>query len=249
LDLEAEALMNTVTAGASATRTGALGNLIDITHPGKNSALLVSGVLAAVGLVVFGIWLRWENLVFTIQISNLASLLAPLVFAAAVIERAVEILVSPWRDAGASKLESAVAAVKARTADPAMASQNAADLKTASDTLDEYRGETQRYAFEVSLTLLMLAGAVGVRALGPFLDVARFHVVSHAQQISFLCLDVVLSAALLAGGADGIHSVVNAVTSFFDAQPAGRHKAHSAAPPLARNRTWHLTASAWGRPR
>ncbi|MGB8063464.1 MAG: hypothetical protein WCF26_16340 [Candidatus Sulfotelmatobacter sp.] len=209
--------MNTVAAGAPANRTGALGNFIDISHPEKNSALLVSGVLAAVGLVGCGIWLRWENLVFTIQFSNLASLLAPLVFAAAVIERAVEILVSPWRDAGASKLESAVAAVKARTPDPAMAAQNAMDLKTVSDTLNEYRGQTQKYAFAVSLTLSMLAGVVGVRALGPFLDGARFHLVSHAQQISFLCLDVALSAALLAGGADGIHSVVNAVTSFFDA--------------------------------
>jgi hypothetical protein len=29
-------------------------------------------------------------------------------------------------------------------------------------------------------------------------------------------VDVALSAALLAGGADGIHSVMNAITSFFD---------------------------------
>jgi len=36
------------------------------------------------------------------------------------------------------------------------------------------------------------------------------------QQWTFLVVDVALSAALLAGGADGIHSVVNAFTTFFE---------------------------------
>ena len=147
--------------------------------------------------------------------TNIANLLAPLVFAAAVIERAVEILVSPWRDAQASKLQTALSAIKAASAaNPA--TQSAEDLQAASDALDEYRGETQKYAFGVSLTLSILTAIVGVRALGPFVDVTKFHTTAHAQQLYFLCLDVALSAALLAGGADGIHSIVKAVTTFFD---------------------------------
>jgi hypothetical protein len=46
---------------------------------------------------------------------------------------------------------------------------------------------------------------------------ANTGITSHPQQVFFLCVDVALSAALLAAGADGIHSVVNAITSFFDA--------------------------------
>jgi hypothetical protein len=113
-----------------------------------------------------------------------------------------------------------VTAIKARLADPASNAQNASDLKVASDALDEYRGETQRYAFAVSLGLSILVSIAGVRSLEPFIDTARFHntsLTSPAQQVFFLCVDVALSAALLAGGADGIHSVVSAVTSFFDA--------------------------------
>ena len=183
----------------------------------RNSLLLASFVVAILALTAFAIWLHWEGVGLSVQVSNIASLLAPLVFAAAVIERAVEILVSPWRDAQASKLEGIVSAIKARSSDATTPTQSAAELKAASDALDEYRGETQRYAFGVSLTLSILAAMVGVRALGPFLDSARFHATSHAQQIYFLSVDVALTAALLAGGADGIHSVVNAVTSFFDA--------------------------------
>jgi hypothetical protein len=87
-----------------------------------------------------------------------------LAFAATFVERAVEILVSPWRDEGASKLDKAVAAIKARPADLATDAANATALKAASDALDEYRGETQRYAFAVSLVLSVMVSIAGVRA-------------------------------------------------------------------------------------
>lgn len=185
----------------------------------QNWLQLAAFTLALLCLVIFAVWLRWEGVSLSLQVSNIASLLAPLVFAAAVIERAVEILVSPWRDAQASKLEAAVSAIQANTvgADPAISEQNANRLKAASDALDEYRGKTQKYAFAISLTLSILTAMVGLRALGPFLDIAKFHTASHPQQLYFLSLDVALSAALLAGGADAIHSVVNAFTTFFDA--------------------------------
>lgn len=185
----------------------------------KSWPLLVSSSLALVGVVIFRVFLKWNNLNFTVKVSDLAGLLAPLAFAATVVERAVEILVSPWRDAGASKLDKAVAAIKARPVDPATSTQNAADLKQASDVLDDYRGDTQRYAFAVSLTLSVLVSIAGVRALGPFVDAVKLNdpkVTTEAQRLFFLAVDVALSAALLAGGADGVHSVVNAVTSFFD---------------------------------
>jgi hypothetical protein len=186
----------------------------------KNWPLFVSGALALLGVIIFRLYLNWDGLSFTVRLADLTGLLAPLAFASAVIERAVEIFVSPWRDAKASKLERAVAAIKARPADPAVNTQNAADLQAASDALDEYRGDTQRYAFAVSITLSVLVSMAGVRSLGPFADTGKLNdarITTQAQHLFFLCVDVTLSAALLAGGADGIHSVVNAVTSFFEA--------------------------------
>jgi hypothetical protein len=185
----------------------------------KNWPLFVAGALALTGVIVFRAWLNWDAISLTVRLQDLSGLLAPLAFAAAVVERGVEILVSPWRDAEASKLEKAVAAIKTRPADPASNAQNAVELRAASDRLDEYRGDTQRYAFAVSLTLSILVSMAGVRALGPFADTARLNdvrIMTQAQHLFFLCVDVALSATLLAGGADGIHSVVNAITSFFD---------------------------------
>ena len=186
----------------------------------KNWPLVVSGAVALLCIAIFRGFLNWDSLNLTVEVSSLAGLLAPLAFAAAVVERAVEILVSPWRDAEASKLERAVDAIKARPDDPATSAQKAADLKAATDTIDEYRGDTQRYAFAVSLTLSILVSMAGVRALGPFAKAADLNdpkITHEGQHLFFLCIDVALSAALLSGGADGIHSIVNAVTSFFDA--------------------------------
>ena len=190
---------------------------------GKNGPLLVASGLALVGVLVFRVYLNWGALVLTVRLQDLTGLLAPLAFAAACIERAVEIFVSPWRDAEASKLAKEVAAIQARPAEPAACAQNAAELKAASDRLDEYRGATQRYAFAASLTLSVLVSMAGVRALGSFVAAEKLKdqtFTDGSQYLFFLCVDVVLSAALLAGGADGIHSLVNAATSFFDSTAA-----------------------------
>jgi hypothetical protein len=186
--------------------------------------VLVACALAVVGAMIFGVLRGWESLAMSVTLQNLTNLLSPIAFAAAMVERGVEILISPWRDAEASKLERNLAAIQAQpAADTAAAQQKAADLKRASDELDEYRGTTQRYAFAVSLILSTLVSIAGVRAFEPFLDVAAFKGLAKdnpAQHGFFLAVDIAVSATVLAGGADGVHSVVNAVTTFFDSTAA-----------------------------
>lgn len=68
--------------------------------------------------------------------------------------------------------------------------------------------------------LWKVAAMVGIRALWPFLDPESMKVFTQApleQKNTFIVFDVLLSAALMAGGANGIHSVIIAFTSFFDA--------------------------------
>jgi hypothetical protein len=185
----------------------------------NNTPLLIALAFALVILIVFCTLLKWDGIEMTVQLSQLAGLLAPVAFAAAVVERGVEILISPWRDTEATKLENTITAIKARTADAAAAAQNAEDLKKATDELAEYRGTTQRYAFGVSLILSTLTSVAGVRALGPFVVNGALDALKKSgspQYGFFLGLDVALTATLLAGGADGVHSVVSAVTTFFD---------------------------------
>lgn len=177
----------------------------------------VAGMGAMVVLAAYAAYANWRGLSFSIDPTQLVSKMSPLLLASAFIERAVEVLVSPWRDTEASKRQAALDQAKAA----AVPDPNA--IKTASDSLNEYRGQTQQYAFLVSLILGSLAAMSGVRALWPLLSTAQITNagtltgVSGQQQIAFLVVDVVLSAAMLAGGADGIHSMTNALTSYLDA--------------------------------
>jgi hypothetical protein len=182
---------------------------------GKTAMTWVPYIIALIFLVIFLIFIRWEGVPLTVNITEFAGLLAPLAFGAAVVERAVEIIISPLRDPGANPLKNEVARL---TALPSFYGQDLL-IKNATDKWNDYQGVTQKYAFAISITLSFFVAIAGIRAFHPFLDLAKFHnktVVSDAHQLFFITMDVGISAALLAGGADGIHSVMSAVTRFFD---------------------------------
>jgi hypothetical protein len=184
-----------------------------------NIGVLIVFASAILAGVIFGWSLNWPGLSFSVSVQDIPNLLGPIAFAAAVVERSVEILISPWRDAGANKLENQIAAIKKRqTTDPAALQSNALELQQTSDQLEEYRAQTQRYAFVVSFLLSIMASISGFRALEPFLGgIALVPANTKPLQPGFFYfVDILLSATVMAGGADGIHSIVNAITSFFD---------------------------------
>jgi len=189
-----------------------------IVAPRQNWRVVATAAIAILVMLIFAIYALWECVYFKISVTDLTTLLAPVAFAAAVIERAVEILISPWRDTGANKLQSALAAIRASSSN-SVSNDNHAAEKAASDALDEYRGVTQRYAFAISIFLSLCVSIAGVRAFQPFLDSTKFAELTNThphQHEFFIVIDIVLSAAVLAGGADGVHSIANAITTFFD---------------------------------
>jgi len=189
----------------------------------KQWSFLIIGVLTLIAVFAVSWRDRWGDLAncfALVKVGDFPGKLAPLAFAAAVIERAVEILISPWRDEGASKLQKAIDAVKARSANPPTA-QDTINLARASDALDNYKGQTQRYAFSVSMVLSSMVALTGFPSIALFINTANCTWLNPAYQSHqgrFLrSVDFALSAVLLAGGADGIHSIVNAITTFFQA--------------------------------
>jgi len=184
--------------------------------------LLLGFLLIIIGFTVFAFWQEWDGVVLSLKVTDIVTKMSPLILASTFIERAVEILISPWRDTQAAKLAGAVTAIKSRVVDVSdptavlQLAKNTADLQAASAALDEYRGETQRYAFTVGLLLSFCAAAVGVRALFPFLEGGVFpKTISVMQQAYFRNYDVLITTALLAGGADGMHAVISSITGFF----------------------------------
>jgi hypothetical protein len=201
---------------------------------------LITVCVAAISVGLYGMLARWRGLPFAIEPQNVLNIMAPLLLVSGFIERAVEVVISPWRDGQAAKLTQMLAALQAPQTVAAVQetssnrqeteSHAAIAVKTApsgtpvqieeaASRLAEYKERTQQYAFLASLTFSLMASCVGVRALWPLLSkVAKysFENATAGQQGTFLVVDVILPAALLAGGADGIHAVVNSFTTFFN---------------------------------
>jgi hypothetical protein len=180
----------------------------------SNMPLILGMGIAAVGVVLFACFANWWGLNISVQSQTIANVLAPLLLTAGFIERAVEVVITPWRDPEANELEANLKAVSAN------ATATATQQKDAIDNLNAYVAATTRYAFVIAVIFGLVAAMVGIRALWPFLDPLSMAVFSKAplgQRNTFIVFDVVLSAALMAGGANGIHSVITAFTSFFDA--------------------------------
>ncbi len=172
--------------------------------------------LIALGLLA---WMRSDALAFGMfGPSDVVKLLTPLVLASAFIERAVEVIISPWRDSEADRLTTQLHAVRVvSTAGDEPTADRVSNIVAAKHALTDYRGQTQRYAFLISLGLGLIASLAGVRTIRPFLQLDALNHLNFVQRDLFVGFDVLLTGALLAGGADGLHSMISAITCFFNA--------------------------------
>ena len=137
-------------------------------------------------------------------LQNIANIMAPLVLVALFIERAVEVVVSAWRDEGAKSLEHVCATAEAGSQPYAVRN------------LSMYKVQTMRLAMIVSFSLACFAALVGVRAVAPLLDASAVAGLSGGQLLWFSRFDIGVTALLIAGGAEGLHQIVSTFTDFLE---------------------------------
>ena len=163
---------------------------------------------------------HWNAALFqNVNATNIVGFLTPLIITAAVIERAVEVVISPWRDKDADQMRSAIdnaSKLASAAPDDAAASTH---LQAVTDDFSQYTGQTRRYAYALAVVFGVIAVTGGVRALWPMLDTNTLKNLPTDQQSYFRWFDMLVSALLLAGGAAGIHAPINAFTSFFQKNP------------------------------
>lgn len=138
----------------------------------------------------------------------LPSVLAPLVVIALFIERAVEVVLAAWRADGAQVRRQAMRrAMKGDDVDAQWAAKSACE---------RYTIESQKIAFLISFVLAVLVSMMGIRAIEMLVSDDLVPTSPLAQQRLFVWVDVLVTALLLTGGAEGIHKVVNAFTTFLE---------------------------------
>lgn len=175
----------------------------------KHFRYRITGVY--IGLLIFSVVFVYRANPQLVRFSSftvveLIQALAPLVLVAAFIERALEIFVTATR-AGAREL---LRLEVERLADGSV------EKKNKENELATYKNRTNRLAFLYGATLGIIAASLGVRALELFLDANVVAGLESWQSNLLKAFDVVLSGALLGGGADGLHKITASVTRHLE---------------------------------
>ena len=178
---------------------------VDATHlPHMVSAsyaflMLAVGVLVALlepGLVRFA----------PLSVAELTEIITPLIIVSLFMERALEVFVTAWRQAERDQLDLACEAPEIDAGERDQRRRRAA----------AHRGETRCVTLLASVTLGVLVSALGLRALEHLVDADMLAALAHWQHVGFMVLDVTITGALLAGGAEGLHKVMAAFTTFME---------------------------------
>jgi len=141
-----------------------------------------------------------------ITTAQLMSILMPLLVISLFLERAVEVLVNAWRQGGRDRLELALEAQRDQ-GEPTTALRH---------ELSAYRDGTRCAALLTSMVAGVLLAALGLRSLELLVDADMLAAFPAWQQTSLAAIDIVITGALLAGGADGIHKIISTFTTFLD---------------------------------
>lgn len=147
-------------------------------------------------------------------------LITPLFLIALFIERVLEVFISSWRAPGTEKLERDVKEVKdalsaAKQTPPVATNFTFVDQTSREHDLGVYKATTRRWTWIAGTLLGVIVAALGVRALGLFVDASEFADLREGQRVWFTRLDILLTGGVLAGGSDGLHHLVNTFTNFM----------------------------------
>jgi hypothetical protein len=187
--------------------------------------------IATVGAIVAFIWAGAlpATSMIGVEVGKVGTILTSLIFVALLIERAVEVFISPTSGIAKEALKSEQATLAdrikreqaaldaarnpgvglapddnaAKAAAEALARSVARD-KEIVDAVAAADRQTQKVALSFSIPISFLAALAGLRTIGNLMPPGQ-----DAQQQLFVALDVVLTAGLLAGGADGIHKILD----------------------------------------
>jgi|SRR5215813_3518083 len=137
---------------------------------------------------------------------NVIGLLTGLIVIALFIERAVEVIVSPWRGPRSQMMTKKIKYEKDK-----LEKGSVPELSEMESELLRHKAVTKRIASVIALALGMTISASGVRGMKSLMGLEM-----EACTPFFSALDVLLTGALLGGGADGLHRIVVVFTSIMD---------------------------------
>jgi hypothetical protein len=199
--------LNTTTTTTTTTRTSF--NPLNLVAFGV--VVVLGGVLVAV--------LRPLPLVFRDNgITQATQLLLSLILVSLFLERTIEVFITIWRGPRARQLEATVRSHQVRMAtlskyaaapdrDNAM-SQTSQDLESASQAAAQQKSATRGWALWAGFGLGLAISIAGVRTLNSLVTPDSYALLTISQKNFFDLVDVLITAGLICGGSNGLHSIL-----------------------------------------
>lgn len=167
-----------------------------------------------------------------LEFTTVIGLLGPALVASLFVERAVEVVVTTWRKLGRDQKETELSALES---EQKAAPSNVNISKTIKDTksaIVEYRQETLQMAVGFSIAFSFILTLAGVRLLTQFFEIPYIDCLTGLEIEPEECpsgldqlkshfrwltgFDILITTLIIAGGSEGLHSIVSAITSFAD---------------------------------
>jgi hypothetical protein len=183
--------------------------------------VVVSIVVTAVILLLVA-WTGPAGIPFlSFGVDHVLRLLTSAILLALFIERTVLVMLLAWKGKDRAELARNMEFVGQRKrlelkedkkvdADP--------EVQEAKEAYDVYRAESRQAGTLMCFGLGVIISALGVRLIEPLLDPRIVAEWNHLQYRLFAVVDVFITGALLGGGANGLHSILDWFQSAVDAQ-------------------------------
>lgn len=168
----------------------------------------------------------WQPGVTAAGLSTQALLahLGILLLTALFVERASEVVLTSWRAEQSDRLALMLAVAEREHGDVSTQGTGTRVTELRYQLL-AYKARTRLLAMRLGLCLGLLAALAGVRALAPLVDMTAL---LPLQRGFFHGLDIALTAALVAGGSDGVHKLTEFYRTFLEGQSArARQRRHA----------------------
>ena len=173
--------------------------------------LIVVGALLVTAFYAPGLIRFWP-----FSVMEIGHRIAPLFLISLFIERGLEVFVTAWRGPDAAIRDHRIRQLRKAIRDGNADAEAEIELARVCAAKEQCRSRIRRVAFAGSVALGVIVSAVGVRALGLFVDPEAFSGLSPCQQASFNTVDVLLTGAMLGGGSDALHKFVTVFTNFME---------------------------------
>jgi hypothetical protein len=150
-------------------------------------------------------------------IAQVTQLLLSLMLVSLFLERTIEVFITIWRGPQSRQLENDVRSRQVRMnqlskstsvdreGDMAQMSQ---ELEAASQASVQLKSSTRGWALWAGLALGIAISLAGVRTLNPLITPDSYALLSASQKNFFDLVDVLITAGLISGGSNGLHSIL-----------------------------------------